>query len=308
MKKDGFIATSLIYSFFLVFIAVISALLNNYIANKTILDRFNSEVMNDLNSDTYTVIVTSKSANIINGMTLTNLISNGHFDDGKSFWESNPKNSPYFSTALYMGNQSLFKSNNNLANLYMYQTVYLISGSIYYFSIEYAHNSSTVLNTYIDDTSKGNIETINNGSATWTRGSQMYNSNFEGNVRFVIGNNGSVPYTGNSYFTKAMVINLTASFGVGYEPDKEWIDANIDYFEGTTNYIRIPEVEADKTVSVRFNPHNNYTRGVAKCKREDGTPMPDITIPTEVIDGRVYGNLDIPHINSNVRCEVEWSA
>ena len=37
-SESGFIATSLIYTFFLAFIAILTALLSNYIANKTILD------------------------------------------------------------------------------------------------------------------------------------------------------------------------------------------------------------------------------------------------------------------------------
>lgn len=308
MKRDGFIATSLIYSFFLVFIAIIAALLGNFIANKTILDRFNSEVMNDLNSDTYTVIVTSKTANIINGMTLTNLISNGRFENGKNFWESNPKNSSNFSIAWYLNNNSLFKNNNGTSNLYMYQNIYLIRDSKYYYSIEYAHNSSAVLNTYIEDISKGAIKTINNSGYTWTRGSQIYNSTYDGNVRFIIGNSGSTSYTGNSYFTKAMVINLTASFGSGYEPDKEWVDDNIDYFDGTTNYIRLADIEANKSVSVRFNPHNNFTRSTVKCSDDAGGPTPVYTTQIEIIDGRVYGNFEIPHVTSNIHCEVEWSA
>ena len=67
MKKNGFIATSLIYSFFLVFIAIIATLLNSYIASKTILDRYNEEITNDLNGTTFSLIVQSKNANIDGG-------------------------------------------------------------------------------------------------------------------------------------------------------------------------------------------------------------------------------------------------
>lgn len=54
MKKDGFIATSLIYSFFLVFIGVLTALVGSYIANKQILNRFNEDIIAEMNG---TVII-----------------------------------------------------------------------------------------------------------------------------------------------------------------------------------------------------------------------------------------------------------
>lgn len=55
MYKNGFIATSLIYSFFIVFLAIIAALLSNYIANKTILERYNGEALDNLNSEPFYV-------------------------------------------------------------------------------------------------------------------------------------------------------------------------------------------------------------------------------------------------------------
>ena len=44
-NNSGFIATSLIYTFFLAFIAILTALLGAYIANKTILERYNNDVL-----------------------------------------------------------------------------------------------------------------------------------------------------------------------------------------------------------------------------------------------------------------------
>jgi len=63
MKKNGFIATSLIYSFFLVFISVITALAGNYIASKNILHRFNDEIVAGMN-DTSTIFITDGNGTI----------------------------------------------------------------------------------------------------------------------------------------------------------------------------------------------------------------------------------------------------
>lgn len=64
MKKEGFIATSLIYSFFLVFLAIIAALLSNYIANKTILDRYNDDAAESLNRNPFVVVFLTYNAEI----------------------------------------------------------------------------------------------------------------------------------------------------------------------------------------------------------------------------------------------------
>lgn len=46
--------------------------------------------------------------------------------------------------------------------------------------------------------------------------------------------NGKV--AGNMWFSGVMLIDLTASFGTGNEPTKEWLDANIPYFTGTKKF------------------------------------------------------------------------
>lgn len=46
--------------------------------------------------------------------------------------------------------------------------------------------------------------------------------------------NGNV--AGNMWFSGVMLIDLTASFGAGKEPTKDWLDANIPYFTGTKKF------------------------------------------------------------------------
>lgn len=50
MNNKGFIATSLVYSFFLVLMVMIIAILSNYVTNKTIQERYNEVVKEDINS------------------------------------------------------------------------------------------------------------------------------------------------------------------------------------------------------------------------------------------------------------------
>ena len=40
------------------------------------------------------------------------------------------------------------------------------------------------------------------------------------------------------YVDGCVLVDLTAAFGAGNEPSKEWCDANIDYFDGTTTVYK----------------------------------------------------------------------
>jgi len=50
MNNKGFIATSLVYSLFLVLVVMILATLSNYVSNKTIQERYNELVKEDINN------------------------------------------------------------------------------------------------------------------------------------------------------------------------------------------------------------------------------------------------------------------
>lgn len=75
-KSKGFVATSVIYSFFLVFIAVMAALMSSYANNHIILDRFNEEIKDDLNHKTYFIEVSAVGANIEGGVETSFDVSN----------------------------------------------------------------------------------------------------------------------------------------------------------------------------------------------------------------------------------------
>ncbi len=50
-KKNGFIAISVIYSFFIVFIAVILAILAEYSYNRMIIKKINEQILNEIQSE-----------------------------------------------------------------------------------------------------------------------------------------------------------------------------------------------------------------------------------------------------------------
>jgi len=61
--KKGFIATSLIYSFFLAFLVILLAILSSYIVNNRIMDYFNQNVEKKLSSHAYIPEIYSKGNN-----------------------------------------------------------------------------------------------------------------------------------------------------------------------------------------------------------------------------------------------------
>lgn len=315
MNRRGFIATSLIYSFFLVFVAIITALLRNYLADKTILDRFNNSAQEELNSRYYTVTVFSKNANIQQGITLTNLVNNGNFEKGISQWTT--YGPATFTTPKWISNFALEKKNSNVSNSYVYQDIYFFKDTVYYYSMEYSHGLSTkegTLNTYIAETpendtksdSVGFLSTTDNQNKSWDKNSGIYRSNSTKMKRLIVGNDNGV-YDGTSRFTNLMVINLTSAFGDGREPDNLWIDRNIKYFSGTISYKQESGLEANSSVEIKFNLYNNYTDKEPNCVDKNGTVTPTITYEIDKVNPtRQIATMKIDKINSDIECNVIW--
>ncbi len=298
-KNGGFIATSLIYSFFLVFIAVIAALVSNYVANKTIMNRFNEDVMDELNTKSYTVTVYGKNANIQNGMTLTNLLTEGTFPS-LTYWGRNGSCNYRTNIINEVSSSSLVMNNCN-SNSYVNQKVYVLGGSTYYYTVSHYNPSTNVTMEF------GNSISLPRTSE-WIKTSHIYTSTYENNINFALGRNINSYYS-EARFTNAMVLNLTASFGVGYEPDKNWIDKNIDYFEGTISFIRLEGINSKESATIRFNLYKDYMNDTnVKCYKESSNTEVAITKSSLQYDanGRPYKEVTINSVESNIRCNANW--
>ena len=109
MKKNnkGFIATSLIYSFFLVFLALLLAILGTYITTNRVLNTYNKSIKNKLNLLTYIPEIYAKgtdcfveqgtNTNIFNTCFRTyNMVNNPTEDnDYICFYDTNPSSIIY---------------------------------------------------------------------------------------------------------------------------------------------------------------------------------------------------------------------
>lgn len=321
LHKKGFIATSLIYSFFLVFIAIIAALLNNYIANKTIQDRYNLDTKNDLNNKRYSVKIYSKNSNIINGMTLSNLIGNGDFSNASgalTYWQKCGSTPSYGFTPFKERSHSIRKMNGNI-NSFMYQEVTIKENSKYYIAVDSALKSQNELyigsyqpNVNCANSSSSDILLLNpsiDGNQSWTKQSHIYTGEANSNMLFVLGKNRVSSEA--AYFTNVLLVNLTDSFGEGNEPVKSWLDTHLDWFDGTRSFIALDNIKQEEEIAVRFNPYTAYTEVASKvCKDLEGNILPEPRIEAKVINSNgidiTYQELVYDSVSSDMNCYIEW--
>lgn len=283
MKKNkGFIATSLIYSFFLVFIAILTALISSYIANKTILMRFNDDSMEDLNNDAHKVTIYSKNAGIKDGVVLANLV--GDFSNLSSW---NITNAEDF-TAV---DETILKKNSHTIGSFISQNVNLSKGHTYFFSLEY-NDPRGSLSSYIKDDSY-KIETLNaNVSDTYTRyySEFTYGSETDDLVQIVIGDS-SQNIIGESYIAKVMLIDLSIPFGENL-PNEEWLNKNLSWFTGNVGFRVIEGVKKDEEIKIEFMDNSSYAANV-NCNAGDYN-----------LEGNV---LTLKNIENDVICNVDYN-
>lgn len=277
-KKNGFIATSLIYSFFLVFIAIIMALINSYVANKTILTRFNETVMDNINGNKYTITVYSKNAAIKEGgRTLNNLITNGSFIDTNGW---------------------------SYRNYYYYQNVPLTANHIYYYSISYAQNHNTQLQTYVTN----QTYTTNNGKTIYTNNTRgeyqndygWFKASSNSTQEFRLGY--STSNHGTTNFTNIMLIDLTRSYGNNNEPNIEWLFNNLEWFDETTNFVKKEWESTGNDIEINMAPYNkDSTITKLECKYDNNTAIASDSITQN------ESKLTIKNLTNNMTCKIEWS-
>lgn len=297
-KNGGFIATSLIYSFFLVFIAIMAALLNNYIANKRILDRFNEDAEKELNMDTYNVTIISKNASIRDGIVLTNILENSDFSEGDSFWNMNDS---FTNQLSYIEKKIGADPKDNI-----YQNVILKNDVKYYYSLEYKTQSESTYYARLNDNGKEVLSSLElSGSlGSERRISDVYKSIVDDqNASFSIGESDSASYeTYSIEFTHAMLINLTDAFGKGNEPVSSWIDRNIAWFDGTIGIKSFNLSKGLNSFDVTFVPYETYTEYTITCDSNYEVEK-NVGEELETSKGRT---LTFNDIDRDLVCTVEW--
>ena len=178
---------------------------------------------------------------------VSNLVTNGSFENGTTGWTVYSPISPVENASKY-GNYLLF---NYHAGQYQNagQQINAIANNIYYASVwmyTYAVGTGKCyndMNIYYGGTDhwQGFGGTQNN-IRVWEKKSQLYTIP---SVTSPIIIPAILPYSatdslGDCYADGVFLIDLTATFGAGKEPSKAWCDANLDYFDGSQNMNLTP--------------------------------------------------------------------
>ena len=270
-NESGFIATSLIYTFFLAFIAILTALLSNYIANKTILDRYNSDTQSKLNGGIGKISLYVSYASVDGGKTITNLVRNGNFssvDGSNNLADWSVQGGGNFQAADF-GKRCVIKtgSSGNLS-----QPISVDSTHKYYIRMEYYQPSiGYTSDVFVSNTVSGDVidkDRIisSSNSSEWVSTSKLVSLSGAETLSYMIVGKQSTYNTNRTYYTNIFLMDVTYAYRDAVS--LEWLDKNIDYFDGTVSFISKDFVDDDE-VSFTVVPYAGYVLDKVSCNYDD---------------------------------------
>lgn len=270
-NESGFIATSLIYTFFLAFIAILTALLSNYIANKTILDRYNSDTQSKLNGGIGKISLYVSYASVDGGKTITNLVRNGNFssvDGSNNLTDWSVQGGGNFQAADF-GKRCVIKtgSSGNLS-----QPISVDSTHKYYIRMEYYQPSiGYTSDVFVSNTVSGDVidrDRIisSSNSSEWVSTSKLVSLSGAETLSYMIVGKQSTYNTNRTYYTNIFLMDVTYAYRDAVS--LEWLDNNIDYFDGTVSFISKDFVDDDE-VSFTVVPYAGYVLDKVSCNYDD---------------------------------------
>lgn len=270
-NESGFIATSLIYTFFLAFIAILTALLSNYIANKTILDRYNSDTQSKLNGGIGKISLYVSYASVDGGKTITNLVRNGNFssvDGSNNLADWSVQGGGNFQAADF-GKRCVIKtgSGGNLS-----QPISVDSTHKYYIRMEYYQPSiGYTSDVFVSNTVSGDVidrDRIisSSNSSEWVSTSKLVSLSGAETLSYMIVGKQSTYNTNRTYYTNIFLMDVTYAYRDAVS--LEWLDKNIDYFDGTVSFISKDFVDDDE-VSFTVVPYAGYVLDKVSCNYDD---------------------------------------
>lgn len=270
-NKSGFIATSLIYTFFLAFIAILTALLSNYIANKTILDRYNSDTQSKLNGGIGKISLYVSYASVDGGKTITNLVRNGNFssvDGSNNLTNWSVQGGGNFQAADF-GKRCVIKtgSSGNLS-----QPISVDASHKYYLRMEYYQPSlGYTSDVFVSNTVSGDVidrDRIisSSNSSEWVSTSKLVSLSGAETLSYMIVGKENTYNSNRTYYTNIFLMDVTYAYRDAVS--LEWLDENIDYFDGTVSFISKDFVDDDE-VSFTVVPYAGYVLDKVSCNYDD---------------------------------------
>ena len=234
MNNKGFIATSLVYAFFLVFVAVIATVLATYTHNRILISNVNTGIEEDLNHS-----IENKY------LVIENILTNSNFEEDEGWDLTNATNlNPSFSAYLGLRSIALNKGDSTIS-----QTVKELQANHYYYLRFYLFRNGPITgNSAITLKSNTNPSTvINYGlnlisddvSVNWEAMSNIMRLNLDGDYDLqIVGTNIDGVFN-NLNIDALMLIDVTALIDDGNSiPDSKTFIDTLDYFEGQKSIMK----------------------------------------------------------------------
>lgn len=312
MNNKGFIATSLLYTFFLVFLSLLLALAGDYLSNETILKRVNEDIENGLNGSKYTVSAYSYNNEIDGSYHFYNLIQNSNFKenkddaqhDGIAYWNKSVDslNTTNQDAGIDSTRGGLLLNGDG----YITPTYLTLSDSHqYYYQINLRQRNGGTSSTPFfgivnpnGDLSTQNYNSIDMASRT---PSFIFSDATKKTGYMLMPQRNILPLElrlsggfNNLIVENVMLIDLTATFGTDADnlPKESWFQGGIEYFEDNMYLYKKKNIEAGKSVSFAFKETITDTPACTGISNSD--------IKVDNSSGKTVITLN--NINSDVIC------
>ena len=196
----------------------------------------------EYNDDTFATISVKEDNSNLTQYILTNLVTNSSFEESNLSWTAEGSTNELSITedTSKSGTSSAHFETSDDTNNKLKQSITLTQGHIYYVSENiYLNNTisgSASFNIYLNDSNDyGNVSFNSLANKKWKVVSSYFTANAGGNYTF---NALNISDTNSIYLDNVMLIDLTQDFGSGNEPDKNWCDSYIKYFNSTTTIYK----------------------------------------------------------------------
>ena len=241
----------------------------------------------------YVVGVTVTNGTVENGVTLTNMLEDGNFEN--TGWR---ECTSYNTTYKKYGNYScqLVGSSSGPETVVVHNKNLSLNNSHYYYSrvegYQTSKNGNQEFQVYfpiaepslgtvsLGEVGKWNVYSVINNRSSFSNG-----NNYQ--LRFDYNNN----YNADSvYYDGGMLLDLTESYGSSY-PSKEILDRSIGYFDGSVSY-NYQKLNKGNSTSFVVNPNSGYVIDSVSCTNSSAN----------------YSNntLTITNITGDVQCNVKF--
>ena len=260
----------------------------------------NRTLITETRDGKYVVDVTVTNGTVENGVTLTNLITNGSFENGSNGWSnsrlttSNNNVAGTISSSKHAtGNNSLYiNDTSDTTGYWNYQYFISTIGDKIYVQIK-SNVISIAFHLAADKDNTGSAWEFDYSpvvSNEFLFYSKIYTTT-SSNQYLRLGST-VVANKSEGYFDDIMAVNLTDSYGSN-TPSQEILDRSISYFDGSVNY-NFQKLNKGNSTSFKVNANSGY-----------GSPSVTCTNSSYNYN-ESNGILNISNITGDVSCHIEF--